>query len=68
MGLYGEMKDFVKNKFGEFSAAKIDNFKMEADPETNPREFLDKCVDFLATLFGEEKAKQQLQGFYDKYG
>lgn len=67
MGLYEDIKELIQSKFGEFSAAKIDDFKKEINPETNPREFLDKCVDFLSTIFSEERAKEELKGFYEKY-
>lgn len=67
MALFDEVKQFVENKFGVYSAAKIEDFKKEVDPETNPKEFLEKCEDFLATILTKEKAQKDLQGLYEKY-
>jgi hypothetical protein len=64
MAVKDEIKEYVKNTFGDFSAEKIDQFANEFNPDTNKKEFLDKCVNFLATLLGEEKAKEQMSKYY----
>ena len=67
MGLQQEVKDYIENNFGVYSAAKIDDFAKLIDPVNRPKEFIDKCVDFVGTLLGEEAAKKKFQEFYNKY-
>ncbi|MGM5481985.1 MAG: hypothetical protein ACQESF_00840 [Nanobdellota archaeon] len=67
MVLFDEVKNKVKSKFGVYSAAKIDDFSKEIDPNTDPKGFLDKCVDFLSTLMGEERAREELKDLFQKY-
>jgi hypothetical protein len=64
MDFKNEIKEYVKNTFGVYSAEKIDQFANEFNPDTNKKEFLDKCVDFLSTLLGEEKAKEKISKYY----
>lgn len=68
MPLKDEVRVLVQETFGEFSAKKIDEFAQEIDPETNKKEFLDKCVDFLSTLLGKQGAQDKMMKFYEKYG
>lgn len=67
MTLHQEVKDFIEQNFGIYSAAKIDDFAKEFDPVKSPKEFLDKCVDFVGTLLGEEAANEKFKDFYNRY-
>lgn len=67
MSMQEEIKEYVKNTFGDFSAAKIDDFASQINPTAQPKEFLDKVVDFLSTLLGEEQARTAMQKYYDQY-
>ncbi|MFP4403031.1 MAG: hypothetical protein ACLFPJ_01610 [Candidatus Woesearchaeota archaeon] len=67
MGLKDEIHDYVNKTFGSYSAQKIDDFAQQIDSNINKKEFLDKCVDFLSTLLGTQKAKDEMKVFYEKY-
>ncbi len=62
-----EIKELIEKDFGVYSAAKIDDFAKEIDPEREPAKFIEKCVDFVATLLGREAAEKKLKSFYEKY-
>ncbi|MFW6013977.1 MAG: hypothetical protein ACOCZ6_05845 [Nanoarchaeota archaeon] len=67
MTLHEEVKDFIEKNFGVYSAAKIDAFANEFNPVNQPKEFLDKCADFVGTLLGQEAANERFREFYEKY-
>jgi hypothetical protein len=67
MSLQSEVREYVKATFGVYSSEKIDLFAKEKNPLIDPNAFLDKCVDFLSTMLGEETAKEKLKPFYEKY-
>jgi hypothetical protein len=68
MSLQSEVKEYIKMTFGLYSSEKIDEFAKKKNPIIDPNGFLDKCVDFLSTMLGEDAAKEKMKPFYDKYG
>jgi hypothetical protein len=67
MGLYYDVKKLIEDEFGEFSSAKIDIFAKQINPEKSPKEFLDKCSDFISTMLGDRQAREKLKKLYKEY-
>lgn len=62
MSLKEEAKAVFVGILGEASADKVDSF-----PDDDPKEFLDKCKEFLGGMLGPALAEQKLQDLYNKY-
>ncbi len=62
MGVKDEAKTVVVGILGEASADKVDSFS-----DSDPKEFLDQCKDFLSGMLGPALAEQKLQELYSKY-
>ncbi len=67
MALQDEAKQIVAKVFGPANAAKVDAFAQECNPETRPKEFLQKCVDLLSSMLGPNLAKEKFKDLLNRY-
>lgn len=67
MSLQEEAKQVVAKVFGPSNAAKVDVFAQETNPDVKPKEFLDKCINLLASILGPKLATDKFKNLIDRY-
>lgn len=67
MSLQAEAKEIVNKVFGPVNASLVDVFAQEINPETQPIDFLEKCISLLASMLGADLARSKFKNLLDRF-